>query len=101
MPAIEQRHLNVTEPQNLDALTRVLEVEASEAALVFVSSARPRETVEHVLARRRHVKIRHRPAACRTLTDRQATIAAVLLLSSCAPTSVIPPARSIDALTRE
>jgi ATP-dependent RNA helicase DeaD len=36
MPAIEQRYLNVTERQKLDALTRVLEVEAPEAALVFV-----------------------------------------------------------------
>jgi ATP-dependent RNA helicase DeaD len=36
MPAIEQRYLNVTERQKLDALTRVLEVETSEATLVFV-----------------------------------------------------------------
>jgi ATP-dependent RNA helicase DeaD len=36
MPAIEQRYLNVTERQKLDALTRVLEVEAPEATLVFV-----------------------------------------------------------------
>jgi ATP-dependent RNA helicase DeaD len=36
LPAIEQRYLNVTERQKLDALTRVLEVEAPEAALVFV-----------------------------------------------------------------
>jgi ATP-dependent RNA helicase DeaD len=36
MPAIEQRYLNVTERQKLDVLTRVLEVEASEATLVFV-----------------------------------------------------------------
>jgi len=36
IPAIEQRYLNVTERQKLDALTRVLEVEASEATLVFV-----------------------------------------------------------------
>ena len=36
MPAIEQRYLNVTERQKLDALTRVLEVEAPEAVLVFV-----------------------------------------------------------------
>ena len=32
----EQRYLNVTERQKADALTRVLEVEAPEAALVFV-----------------------------------------------------------------
>ena len=36
MPAIEQRYLNVTDRQKLDALTRVLEVEASDATLVFV-----------------------------------------------------------------
>jgi ATP-dependent RNA helicase DeaD len=36
LPAIEQRYLNVTERQKLDALTRVLEVEPSEATLVFV-----------------------------------------------------------------
>ena len=36
IPAIEQRYLNVTERQKLDALTRVLEVEAPEATLVFV-----------------------------------------------------------------
>ena len=36
VPAIEQRYLNVMERQKLDVLTRVLEVEASEAALVFV-----------------------------------------------------------------
>ena len=34
--AVDQRYLNVTERQKLDALTRVLEVEAPEAALVFV-----------------------------------------------------------------
>jgi ATP-dependent RNA helicase DeaD len=34
--AVEQRYLNVSERQKLDALTRVLEVEAPEAALVFV-----------------------------------------------------------------
>ena len=36
VPAIEQRYLNVTERQKLDALARVLEVEPSEATLVFV-----------------------------------------------------------------
>jgi ATP-dependent RNA helicase DeaD len=36
MPAIEQRYLNVTERQKLDALTRVLEVESDDATLVFV-----------------------------------------------------------------
>ncbi len=36
LPAIEQRYLNVTERQKLDTLTRVLEVEASQATLVFV-----------------------------------------------------------------
>jgi ATP-dependent RNA helicase DeaD len=36
LPAIEQRYLNVTERQKLDVLTRVLEVEASDATLVFV-----------------------------------------------------------------
>ena len=36
MPAIEQRYLNVSERQKLDVLTRVLELEASEATLVFV-----------------------------------------------------------------
>jgi ATP-dependent RNA helicase DeaD len=36
MPAIEQRYLNVTERQKLDALTRVLDVESPEATLVFV-----------------------------------------------------------------
>jgi ATP-dependent RNA helicase DeaD len=36
VPAIEQRYLNVSERQKLDALTRVLEVESSEATLVFV-----------------------------------------------------------------
>ncbi len=34
--AVDQRYLNVTERQKLDALTRVLDVEAPEAALVFV-----------------------------------------------------------------
>src|SRR5438552_199290 len=34
--AVDQRYLNVTERQKLDALARVLEVEAPEAALVFV-----------------------------------------------------------------
>jgi ATP-dependent RNA helicase DeaD len=34
--AVDQRYLNVTERQKLNALTRVLEVEAPEAALVFV-----------------------------------------------------------------
>ena len=33
---VEQRYLNVIERQKLDALTRVLEIEAPEAALVFV-----------------------------------------------------------------
>jgi ATP-dependent RNA helicase DeaD len=36
VPAIEQRYLNVAERQKLDALARVLEVESSEATLVFV-----------------------------------------------------------------
>jgi ATP-dependent RNA helicase DeaD len=36
VPTVEQRYLNVSERQKLDALTRVLEVEAPEAALVFV-----------------------------------------------------------------
>ncbi len=36
VPTVEQRYLNVSEAQKLDALTRVLEVEAPEAALVFV-----------------------------------------------------------------
>jgi ATP-dependent RNA helicase DeaD len=36
MPAIEQRYLNVTERQKLDALTRVLDVETPEATLIFV-----------------------------------------------------------------
>jgi ATP-dependent RNA helicase DeaD len=36
VPTVEQRYLNVIERQKLDALTRVLEVEAPEAALVFV-----------------------------------------------------------------
>ncbi len=36
VPAIAQRHLDVTERQKLDALARVLEVEAPEATLVFV-----------------------------------------------------------------
>jgi ATP-dependent RNA helicase DeaD len=35
-PTVEQRYLTVTEGQKLDALTRVLEVEPSEATLVFV-----------------------------------------------------------------
>jgi ATP-dependent RNA helicase DeaD len=34
--AVDQRYLNVTERQKLDALTSVLEVESPEAALVFV-----------------------------------------------------------------
>jgi len=34
--AVDQRYLNVAERQKLDALTRVLEVEAPDAALVFV-----------------------------------------------------------------
>src|SRR4030095_13064594 len=34
--AVDQRYLNVTERQKLDALHRVLEVEAPAAALVFV-----------------------------------------------------------------
>jgi ATP-dependent RNA helicase DeaD len=36
VPTVAQRYLNVIERQKLDALTRVLEVEAPEAALVFV-----------------------------------------------------------------
>ena len=36
VPTVDQRYLNVIERQKLDALTRVLEVEAPEAALVFV-----------------------------------------------------------------
>ena len=36
VPTVDQRYLNVSERQKLDALTRVLEVEAPEAALVFV-----------------------------------------------------------------
>src|SRR3989442_5607373 len=36
VPETDQRYLNVTERQKADALTRVLEVEAPEAALVFV-----------------------------------------------------------------
>jgi ATP-dependent RNA helicase DeaD len=36
VPTVEQRYLNVTERQKLDTLTRVLEVEAPEATLVFV-----------------------------------------------------------------
>jgi len=36
VPTVEQRYLNLSERQKLDALTRVLEVEAPDAALVFV-----------------------------------------------------------------
>ena len=36
VPTVDQRYLNVVERQKLDALTRVLDVEASEATLVFV-----------------------------------------------------------------
>jgi ATP-dependent RNA helicase DeaD len=36
VPTVEQRYLNVTERQKLDALTRVLEVEAPDATLIFV-----------------------------------------------------------------
>ena len=36
VPTVEQRYLNVTERQKLDALTRVLEVEAPESTLIFV-----------------------------------------------------------------
>jgi ATP-dependent RNA helicase DeaD len=36
VPTVEQRYLNVNQRQKLDALTRVLEIEAPEAALVFV-----------------------------------------------------------------
>jgi ATP-dependent RNA helicase DeaD len=36
VPTVQQRYLNVVERQKLDALTRVLDVEASEATLVFV-----------------------------------------------------------------
>jgi hypothetical protein len=36
VPTVAQRYLNVIERQKLDALTRVLEVEAPETALVFV-----------------------------------------------------------------
>jgi ATP-dependent RNA helicase DeaD len=36
VPTVDQRYLNVTERAKLDALTRVLEVEAPEATLVFV-----------------------------------------------------------------
>jgi len=35
VPTIEQRYLNVSEKQKLDALTRLLETETSEAVLVF------------------------------------------------------------------
>ncbi len=36
VPTVEQRYLNVAERQKLDALTRVLEVEAPDTTLIFV-----------------------------------------------------------------
>jgi ATP-dependent RNA helicase DeaD len=36
VPEVEQRYLNVSERQKLDALTRILEAEPSDATLVFV-----------------------------------------------------------------
>jgi ATP-dependent RNA helicase DeaD len=36
VPTVEQHYLNVSERQKLDALTRVLEVEAPDTALIFV-----------------------------------------------------------------
>ena len=43
VPTIEQRYLNVSERQKLEALTRMLEIEATEAVLIFAArrSARP------------------------------------------------------------
>src|SRR5690606_8668095 len=35
VPAVEQRYLNVSEGQKLDALTRLLETEDTDAVLVF------------------------------------------------------------------
>src|SRR5688572_402574 len=52
LPAIEQRYLNVTERQKLDALTRVLEVEPSEATLVFVRTKTNAATVAERLQAR-------------------------------------------------
>jgi ATP-dependent RNA helicase DeaD len=50
--AVQQRYLNVTERQKLDALTRVLEVEDLEAALVFVRTKNSAaELTEKLLAR--------------------------------------------------
>jgi ATP-dependent RNA helicase DeaD len=38
VPTVEQRYLHVAERQKLEALTRVLELEAPEAALIFVGT---------------------------------------------------------------
>ena len=38
VPTVEQRYLHVAERQKLEALTRILDLEAPEAALIFVGT---------------------------------------------------------------
>jgi ATP-dependent RNA helicase DeaD len=70
--AVEQRYLNVSERQKLDALTRVLEVEAPEAALVFVrTKLAAAEVTERLQARGYAAEAMHGDM---TQKDREAVI---------------------------
>ncbi|MBA3533084.1 MAG: DEAD/DEAH box helicase [Ardenticatenales bacterium] len=52
VPTIEQRYINVSEQQKLDALTRLLETEVTEAVLIFVhTKIRAAEVAEKLQAR--------------------------------------------------
>jgi ATP-dependent RNA helicase DeaD len=72
VPTVEQRYLNVSERQKLDALTRVLEVEAPEAALVFVrTKLAAAQVTERLQARGYAVEAMHGDM---TQNDREAVI---------------------------
>ena len=82
VPTVEQRYLNVSERQKLDALTRVLEVEAPEAALVFVrTKLAAAEVTERLEARGYAAEAMHgdmtqkdREAVIRRLRDGQVEV---------------------------
>jgi len=82
VPTVEQRYLNVSERQKLDALTRVLEVEAPEAALVFVrTKLAAAQVAERLQARGYAVEAMHgdmtqkdREAVIRRLRDGQVEV---------------------------
>ena len=79
---VEQRYLNVSERQKLDALTRVLEVEAPEAVLVFVrTKLAAAEVTERLQARGYAAEAMHgdmtqkdREAVIRRLRDGQVEV---------------------------